>query len=78
MDEAKFLEDFKELCERYNVADFAFVVRDVTGESFFSWFAGISDGANEIGNRERAAALHFELHGLAGDLLRKQWMPVEN
>ena len=65
------------MCERHGVADFAFVVRDVTGESFFSWFAGISEGAddNTLGNRERAAGLHFELLGLAGDILRKSWMP---
>lgn len=75
MDDAGFLDEFRALCDKHGVADFAFVVRDVTGESFFSWFAGVGGDDNAVGNRERAAGLHFELTGLAADVLRKSWMP---
>lgn len=79
MDDAAFLEELIELFKKYGVADWALVARTVDGESLFPWFAGqhgSPDGDNVISNRERAANLHFDVCGLAQDILRKNFMPV--
>ncbi len=71
MDDAAFLESFIELCKEHGVADWAFVVRTVDGESLFLWAAGRHDGENEVSNRERAANLHFDVTTLAHTILTK-------
>ena len=76
LDAAKFLQDFSALCKEHGVVDFAYVVRELSGNSSFTWFAGETPTAdNQIANRNRAAMMHFELIGLASHIEQQTWNP---
>ncbi len=75
IDQAQFIREFRDLCERHGIVDFAIIAHGIQGGEALDWAAGTGDAENTIGDRDRAAKLYFNLSGMTADVLAKTWMP---
>ncbi len=75
IDQVAFLREFAELCDKHGIADYAIVAHGLSGGEAIDWASGIGGEENLMNDRARHAKLHFNLSGLADEVLRKTWMP---